>query len=925
MVLIKKKIKQKFLFSVVLFATATFGQKIWSLQWPSLFEPTDLIPNPDDKFRNQEIENITKGKSSEEAIRKDIYNSFHFISDFSSESRLERPRGWIDPKTNPQKALELGYPEVIKRKNYQIFFPVYPLMKLPYFKGDTLVNSSINVCQTYWMQSLYQETLNCFASLQYNIENNFYEITPIERMHANILQSFFILQLFLNQDKEVKNISFNTIPATLIRFKPGEIQSLVKTMFYYLININTDYIIDQDKVSNDIVLNYNEFFNNPRYLDGYGVQSGKKITLGHDETSVDPLTWIRSIMPIIYANGIGLNNLPESRDRGFMAIDKLDSYVKKFNFPKQEKGPAFTVSDIPKFYENIYLKPLNNTDLLTVGDLYKVLALQKAQEPDTALKLISNGILRNGDPILSSFLFKIAGDTFYDFDILHLARQSYSWSEMYSKQFIRKIPSALFFGAESAFWLGHYDTAQSGFNGFLMATGDKDYAPFARLRIATIEHLQGNEKSAKSMYEYIVRNLNKHPAAQDATVNLFCMSVNRLTPRVRKLEYTKVVEKIKLARNDLKRQAKACLMSSDLMDATIASSIDKSTSVVQKAQTQKNIIKDYTKEFPDSEFMILFSDRIKQLELSEGAFLASKDKCDDLITYYKENKKNLFELSKHNNKYVNGLKWSLEERKKLLRCSALVNNFELWKEARGFDVGKDGNPLQTKLYNLNVKPSSFTAMEMYLELKNSAKKWNAMLAKIENSGAEITNRSDFWELLSIRKFLTYEITTNNTNRNLLSNAVVKDLVKNPSLIFKFPLFCTWLLRDINKLSSSDLDEIALLKSTSDWLSLVAPEENGSACNSALATQLLSLSYKIPSETRDRLILLPFLKKKGFADASENWLTYAQRLELERGSQDKDVLDIYKNLIKETKDPLIKNSATMWLKKNFPEDADKILW
>ena len=54
-----------------------------------------------------------------------------------------------------------------------------------------------------------------------------------------------------------------------------------------------------------------------------------------------------------------------------------------------------------------------------------------------------------------------------------------------------------------------------------------------------------------------------------------------------------------------------------------------------------NYIEKYKKEFPENEFVVLFADRIKQLELSDAALLASQDKCKDLIEYYDKNKQKL--------------------------------------------------------------------------------------------------------------------------------------------------------------------------------------------------------------------------------------------------------------------------------------------
>lgn len=906
-----------------IFSLFYFENNVQAQNWPSLFEPQDFMSSA--KENNKENDKFVPSENDPEKVRKKLYNSFYFLFDFMSETRSERPRGWVDSIKEPQKALELGYPQVIKRPVNEVHFPVYPLVKLFYFKGDSLANSAINVCQTYWLQSLYQETYNCFASLQMNIENGTYPSTPLVKMQINLLQGFFLLNLLINNDKTIKNITYSTIPPTLIRFKPGEMLSLTNSIFYYVATRYNDNLFVPTKKSNDIIKSYGDFYYSPHYLIKSDFKVTKKHTVTLGEESLDALTWIRSVMPMVYINIMSLNSGSESQQRGFTIIDKLENYLSMFNFPKQDEGSALVTPKLSTVGEEIFLKPLNNLDALSMGDLYKALVLQKAQEPDTALKFIAKGILRNGDPDLASLLFKISGDAYFDLNILQLARRSYSWSEMNSKSFMDKVPSPLFFGAESAFWLGQYDVSKSGFKRFLLTSGDKDYAPRAMLRIANIEQLQGNIKNAQSMYEYIVRNLDKHQVSEDASVNLFCMNVSNLTDNVRKLKYKEIEKKIKYARSDVKRQAKACLMRSDLIEATKDSFKDIKKNVVEKANIQKEIINKYNKEFPDNEFIVLFADRIKQLPLSEAAFLAWQDKCKDLIHYYGKNKTQLRQLSKNNNKYVAGLEWGKSERKKLLRCSALVSDFKLWKEARNFDVGKEGNPIQDKFYILSTKPSAYTALEMYFALKKSATDWNNKLNKVENSGTEMTDREDFWELLALRKFLNYEFTASEATRSLLSHAIVKDIMKKPEMIFNLPIFCSWFLREFDKLNSSDFDAVAKIKSQADWLTLLLPSSKGSACETAVAKNLLSKSLKFPSDVRDKLILLPYLEKQGVSGASEDWLLYAQRLEQEKGTNDKNVVDIYRDLDKNAKDTYVKSAAAFWLKKNFPDNADKVLW
>ena len=97
------------------------------------------------------------------------------------------------------------------------------------------------------------------------------------------------------------------------------------------------------------------------------------------------------------------------------------------------------------------------------------------------------------------------------------------------------------------------------------------------------------------------------------------------------------------------------------------------------------------------------------------------------------------------------------------------------------------------------------------------------------------------------------------------------------------------------------------------------------CETAFAKALFTVSLRNPTVYLDSQILLPFLEKQGIDKGAEDWLQYVQRIEKERGNKDQEVQAIYRKLLKEAKEPLVKEAAGMWIKKNIPEEADKLLW
>jgi hypothetical protein len=889
-----------------------------------LFLPQDFLNQSKEKHKK---DHLWLSEQNPEKVREEIEKTFYFFADFTSETKNDLPRGWIDGKKSPRKALDMGYPEPYLRKPNVFHYPFYPLPQLSYFKGEDESISQINLCQSFWVQSRNQEAYTCFAQLQYNLEKGVYKNTPELRLQINMLQSFFLLSLVLNNDNKVRNVNISVDPIEYIRFKPGEMLALTKSLISYIANkYSKDFYLPKEK-SKDILDNYSNFFNYPAFLNKSKFSFDNPYNMSLNHQAVDVLSWIRTTMPLIYMNAIAFNQDEKNWLRAVPIMDKLDRYFSYFEFPDPKKGSAIYFAKTPTVEQDIFFKPLNNTDYMMMTDVFRSHTLQKFNEADAALKYLAKGILRKGDSHLSSLLFKLSGDAYFDLNILQLARRSYSWSEMITTNFDYIMPSALFYGAESAFWLGQYDVAKRSFGKFLIASSDKDYLPKARLRLGNISQIMGDYKTAQSYFETIVRGTPKHPAAQDAQVNLFCMNLPQMTPKVKALEYNKIKKFITEARYDLRRQAKACMMDSDLKDATASSfSKENKKNSIENAQVQKEIIDNYKKEFPDNEFMSLFSDRMRLLELPEASWIALQNKCTELIDYYEKNKSELKYLEKNNNKYSQGTQWGNLERKKLLRCSAFVRNHKIWKEARKFDVGSDGSPLQDFYYVFVSNPSSKAAFNLYVQLKNSVKKWDTKLKKVENSGAELIERKDFWEFLAIREFLTYDLTVKEASKVLLRQTIVKDLLKEPKTIFELPLFCHWVLTDFNRLSAENLDEISKIKASNDWINL---NENSQvpkkSCELVMAQNMLTQSFLLPSKQRDQTIVLPYLRKKGYEAASEDWLSLAQRLEKEHGVQDTQVVEIYDNLSKIQSNKLIQTTASLWLKKNFPKNDDKVLW
>lgn len=909
-------------FKIYLFSCIfIYSQNSYAQNWPSLFSNDDIIS------QNKETNSDIIATMPEEKVREKVFNSYYFIADFFSSTKGEEPKGWFDSNKNPKNSLITGFPPDLKRPSLDIKFPLYNLTTINYFISDDPYISRLNTCQSFWIENRLQNAYDCFYFLQIDLTKAGIKQSSAIRLQINIVNAFFLLYLATNEIKDIHDWNLSVVPMGHVPISDNDFYLMSRIIFSFIATKTDDSIFLPKNKQNVIDSIYKNIFVSPVYFEISKKISKNKTKVSLMNNPVDGIKWIQTVMPIVYANAMTMNQAVLLWDRAFLAASKVESYFQHFNYPDMPNVSPLNVQSPVETNSKIFISPKNNSDFLASIDLFRASAMILNKDPAMALEYISTGIYRKADPEMTSLLFDLSGNAYFDLELLRFAKRSYSWAELYSKSFAKKVPSSLLFGAESAYWMGEYDIAKKAYERFLKLVGDSKFAPWVYLRLAEINERKGNHTQAQDLYEMILRNFNQHTVSQDAQVRLFCMYENGLTKNTKKVEYNKVLDKIKNARDILKKQAEACLLISDLDDFQKKSETDKSRNVIEKSFEQKKAIDSYAKKYPNSEFIQLFSDRIKELELSMGTFLASENSCNKLIDFYLKNKKSLNNLNKINHHYVYGLKWDKDDRIKLLRCSAFVKNLSLWKEMRLSDIGKDGGLLQNSFYNMTVKPSLENALLIYLSLKESSKTWVNEVKNVEKSSFELTAQKNFWELLSLYKLINFDLAITDSQKNLFYNAVAQDLFKNPKIIFSSNTFCNWMLRFSQQFTIEEWISIAKIKDKNEWLSLKidARLQKLQPCESAFANSLFSVSLRHTNSYLDNNILLPFLEKIGLSQGAENWLLYVQRLEKERGIQDPKVKEIYSKLLKESKDSLVKEAAGLWFKKNFPEATDNILW
>lgn len=559
--------------------------------------------------------------------------------------------------------------------------------------------------------------------------------------------------------------------------------------------------------------------------------------------------------------------------------------------------------------------PKNYRDLLGTLKLARSITELVNEDPQQILYESDAAIRASVSNDVAALAFYLSSNIFYDFNNFRYARQLYAWSEGIAPHFAESVPVVVLLGAEASFWHGDFEIARKGFEKFTLLSGDSSYGPWARMRLAEISQIQGKMEPAIERYEEITRLFPEHTVAKDATVRLFCVHAPSLPPNALAKAYDEVQKVIENASDALKSQAKACLLKEDLKDLADDSSNKPSDAVVD-AKKQLDAIDDYKNEFPDSDYLGLFTDRIQKLELSEALFQAAEAHCKDFIKFYKDHRSHIKKIKPKDADILKSLTWGKAERITLLRCSALTHDNQIATEMQKSDAKDDAPKLHPLFFKLQHRPSDSGAVALFHALSTSdAKDWKKVITQTEKSGDTLIRDKDFWRKISTRALIEFELGTPQKDKKNFRKTVVTKVLEKPELVLQSEILCDWTLAASHNFSSGQWDHLSKATSGEEWLAMLEKGKTQLQCPTRLAKKLFAVSLVEPSSLRDTHLLRKYLESKGVAEAEEQWLSYAERMANSHGPLDQNTREIFAKIYKEAKSQIIKASAKAWIEKN----------
>ncbi len=901
--------------------TITFliQNKIFSL------EPGPIITllNAKERFETpQNIKfNLHNPEKSAQFLRENILKTYGFQADTTERGPRIEPLQWISGVHNPARRLLVGSPAHFKRPELGIEFPVYGLAHLSYFEGEGKLFSAINTCVRLWKTGAIKETWAAFDVLDEEI----HKLSPhtLNWVTARLLRGFFYLNMASLSQGEHKKWFEEPYTSTLGLF-PEELDAqklanMASLEFFETLGTSDVSLFAstiQDKINTEL---FNGMLENPQFF-RKSTRYGPKVKIGILKEHLEPILWVRSVAFFAYWDAAVLQQGEGTWQNSFTMSEKMVEFNKRIqkSLPHKSNVPPVILMPDTKAMRN----PLGLV-LHTGEDFEAVLEIMKAQAHSSNNEVVDMiyyadaAIRKAHNSELKSLAFLLAANGYFDINNPRLARKVYGWSAAVSRSFTEKFPLSLLMGGESAFWNGENILARDTYNLFLENMGDAEFGPWIHLRLAELDYREGLDSDALKRDLEIIRNFQKHLVFKESTVRMYCKEAPTLTRKAREKEYIKLKSVIFNARSSLQEQAKACLLQTDLSDLSETTAENKNQ-VAAEASSQLRTVDEFKKDFPDSYYLKLFEDSERKLKLSEGVQLAVDKQCRSLLKFYKENETQLDSLSTKAVSLVKGLSWGPSERQTLVRCAGLLRHFDVWKGFLDTGVKLENDELQRQLYLFLAKRNDKNADKLWKILrKNGLDFWDTHLLAFGKWNGSLVEEEHFWTRLAVTHLNLFDQGLPAAERKKFRKSFLSWVRDKPERAVRETFPCRIWLEEAQALKISDWDKLASLKAADDWIDWddfddESPSEE-ITCQNQLSRRLFLESFQNPSHSRDASLLPPWLEATGVLDASEEWIAWARRLA--KTGKTVKARSAYEKIEKETDDPVVKEAARIWLKKN----------
>lgn len=905
--------------AVVLLAGLVFAQLALAVA-PTLLVPADLFAARDLR-KARTATAFPVPVDDEQRVRERILQTYYFLADTDAWEHPEVPAGWVRPGSRLEHDLELGSPEWPKRERSEIELPVFQLPTLIHFKGEDALTFHLNSAVTHWARRDFQLALQSLDEAL--VLAGAGEARTLSAAVTQLLRAFFCLQMQFEGVK-LKGLGPQGTPAELAE---SDFRTIARSFFARsLASLPRETYLTAADSTIDREL-YGETFDRPIFIGKNFVGKAGKLDNPHlIERNIDLVLWLRTMVSIGLWNAEVLHRRVGGWNVAFDVSERIESLAEALQavVPSNSDKPVVVAGlERPLVTSPVRLWPRTLHQLGVVGKFIKAFAMLEHKDPVEGLVYADRMIRGSDTDPLRALGFLVAGQIYFDLNHHDLARRAFAWCEAVSPQFQEVLPGCLFWGAESAFWEGRYEIARAAFLRFLEISGDPQFGPWAQLRVAEVAHTLGERDDAFFRFDRLVQLFPAHAVTRSALVRRYCIDVldARIGVRARRFARATVETALGSLAGPQEFQAKTCLLVSAFQEAYefTGTSVER---IREDAAIQLGFFDAYVQRFPTSRYLPLFEDRVRKLRAAFARYLADTAQCRPLLAAYGQHAAVLDHLGDAAKRVLRTLQWGKDERRLVLRCSALKGDLAMWERMRTQDVADDGGALANLLFDfsrLEQPPGKRAQAGARIVDRLPVNEMTELMIAAEQAGNGYVRNVRFWEGLGA-VMVTRADLSGLLARPVIRNAIRKTIEKDAVKVLASDVACIWLLNVLGELQRRDWDRLAELKSADDWAGLIARgrtrggTEEPSGCEVRVASRLFSISEREVSETRDRRVVLPYLEKVGVGGDPDAWLGYAQRVERRPRTKLEELRAIYERIARESKDERVSKLARLWLER-----------
>jgi hypothetical protein len=863
-----------------------------------------------------------------EVIQKLVIEGYTVPADATQRNERLTPAGWVNVQEDPRRALSVGFPRPIARVEQIFVIPVFALPTVQFFQGESEAVSDLNVAIRYWQNGQEKQAYDLLTALVRRVS----EFAADDPERALV----YLVRGFLSLDRAV-------------RLHAGQIQS-EESLAFWRVRARGDFFKGMGEPDLSTFINavdqtfdrdlYLDILKNAQFLeDGLGTPVRlQPIRIGDSSTHV--LSWMRSVAPAVLFNLITLSRVQGQYGKAFTAAEKLeDLSVRMPGAYADLTARVLTVfggETQPTMGKPVFLRPGHLNDLISLSYLVRAAASFRAKDPVRTLMYADETIRRSHSRSLAALGFVLFGNVYYDLRNLEWARRSYAWAELMDPFLLNEFPYALFWGAESAFWLGDLALSRRAFKDLRTKLSDRTFGPLVELRLLQLDLLGVKAGQSSAAAEQRMSYLRTHysfaPVHQDVRVLDFCWNAKHYSSQLLQKEHAALLGGLKDAPLALREQAEACRLFAALelmkQDAGSLSGVQLDAA----ARRQLAEIEMFRKEFKESPYLRLVDQKVSLLKLSSVFADLEQNNCRAVVEFYQENEKELRGIAgDEGDRPVAGLRWTKDQMAQTIRCAAFLSLDPLWGRIRK-EGTNEYSQLQELLLQLRGMSADLRARGKERLLQAATKLRDALLAdsgwelfvngvaRADLASSALVGDPGFWPMLGFLELVEIEPRLDAADpffekpfRYALERV---DLPKDA-------LVCVWAYKALDSrvtpASVFQRRSLEPFQVVADWINVLDSsrggegERLGHSCRNGLVRKALKEVTIAPFPLGDSKVLWPYINHIGPLNEPEISMDLARRTFDRKEGDLERVVEVFQDIADNTKNDVYRSAAKRWLK------------